>query len=76
MLGKPVIKGSRISVSLILEKLEAGESIEQILDAHPRLTREDIQAAIEYSRETNMKVVKDTFGFWDNALDDKDWNNA
>ena len=76
MLGKPVDKGTRIPVYLILEKLETGGSIEQLLDAHPRLTREDIQAAIEYARETSMKVVKDTFDFWDNALGDKDWNNA
>jgi uncharacterized protein (DUF433 family) len=76
MLGRPVIKGTRISVSLILEKLGAGETIEQLLEANPRLTREDIQASIEYARETKMKVVGDAFGFWDNALDDKDWNNA
>jgi uncharacterized protein (DUF433 family) len=35
LFGKPVIKGTRISVSLILEKLEASEAIEQLLDAHP-----------------------------------------
>jgi len=46
MMGKPVIAGSRITVELILEKLAAGESIEQILEAHPRLTREGIQAAL------------------------------
>ena len=48
MMGKPVIAGSRITVELILEKLAAGESIEQILEAHPRLTREGIQAALIY----------------------------
>jgi len=46
MMGKPVIVGTRITVELILEKLAAGETIEQILDAHPRLTREAIQAAL------------------------------
>jgi uncharacterized protein (DUF433 family) len=45
MMGKPVIAGTRITVELILEKLAAGETVEQILDAHPRLTREAIQAA-------------------------------
>ena len=45
MMGKPVIAGTRIAVELILEKLAAGETIEQILAAHPRLTREAIQAA-------------------------------
>ena len=49
MMGKPVIAGSRITVELILEKLAAGESIEQILESHPRLTREGIQAALTYT---------------------------
>jgi uncharacterized protein (DUF433 family) len=39
---------------LILEKLEAGETIDQLLGAHPRLTREDIKSAIEYARMKNM----------------------
>lgn len=51
MMGKPVIAGTRITVELILEKLEAGETIEQILDAHPRLTREAILAAIGFARQ-------------------------
>ena len=45
MMGKPVIAGTRITVELILEKLAAGESIEQMLDAHPRLTRQAISTA-------------------------------
>ena len=51
MMGKPVIAGTRITVELILEKLAAGETIEQILDAHPRLTREAIQAALTFAAE-------------------------
>ncbi|OIO90849.1 MAG: hypothetical protein AUK03_12330 [Anaerolineae bacterium CG2_30_64_16] len=51
MMGKPVIVGTRITVELILEKLAAGETAEQILDAHPRLTREAIQAALAFARE-------------------------
>ncbi|MGB9300409.1 MAG: DUF433 domain-containing protein [Anaerolineae bacterium] len=51
MMGKPVVAGTRITVELILEKLAAGESIEQILDAHPRLTREAIQAALAFAKE-------------------------
>jgi uncharacterized protein (DUF433 family) len=51
MMGKPVILGTRITVELILEKLSAGETIEQILDAHPRLTREAIQAALAFAAE-------------------------
>ena len=49
MLGKPCIRGTRITVELVLEKLGAGESIEQILAAHPRLTREGIMAAANYA---------------------------
>jgi len=48
MMGKPVIAGTRITVEHILEKLGAGESIEQILDAHPSLTREGVLAAIKF----------------------------
>jgi uncharacterized protein (DUF433 family) len=51
MMGKPVIAGTRLTVELILEKLAAGETIEQMLDAHPRLTREAIQAALEFAAE-------------------------
>jgi uncharacterized protein (DUF433 family) len=46
MMGKPVIAGTRITVELILEKLAAGESVEQILEAHPRLPREAIREAL------------------------------
>ncbi len=49
--GKPVIAGTRISVELILEKLAAGESVEQVLDAHPRLTREAIRAALAFAAQ-------------------------
>ncbi len=51
MMGKPVVAGTRIAVELILEKLAAGETIEQILDAHPRLSREAIQAALAFATE-------------------------
>jgi uncharacterized protein (DUF433 family) len=48
MMGKPVIAGTRITVELILEKLAAGETIEQLLEAHPRLTRAAIRAALTF----------------------------
>lgn len=48
MMGKPVIAGTRVTVELILEKLGAGETIEQILEAHPRLTRDGILAAMRF----------------------------
>ena len=51
MLGKPVIRGTRITVELILEKLAAGETREQILDSYPRLASEDISAALTYAAE-------------------------
>ena len=51
MMGKPVIAGTRITVELILEKLAAGETVDQVLDAHPRLTREAIQAALAFAAE-------------------------
>lgn len=51
MMGKPVIAGTRITVELVLEKLAAGETIEQILSEHPRLTAEGIRAAIAFAAE-------------------------
>jgi uncharacterized protein (DUF433 family) len=51
MMGKPVVVGTRITVELILEKLAAGETIEQILGAHPRLTRPAIFAALEFAAQ-------------------------
>jgi uncharacterized protein (DUF433 family) len=51
MMGKPVIAGTRITVELVLEKLAAGETIEDILEAHPRLTREAIQAALAFAKD-------------------------
>ncbi|SBT04534.1 conserved hypothetical protein [Candidatus Accumulibacter aalborgensis] len=51
MMGKPVIAGTRITVELVLDKLAAGETVEQILDAHPRLTAEGIRAALALAAE-------------------------
>lgn len=51
MMGKPVITGTRITVELILEKLAAGETVEQILEAYPRLTRDAIKAALAFATE-------------------------
>jgi len=49
MLGKPVIKGTRLTVEILLEKLAYGQTEEQILDDYPFLSREDIQAALLYA---------------------------
>ena len=51
LMGKPVVVGTRIAVESILEKLAAGESIEQILDEHPRLSKESVLAAISFASE-------------------------
>jgi len=51
MMGKPVIAGTRITVELILEKLAQGETIEEIIKAHPRLTQEAIQSALLFASE-------------------------
>jgi uncharacterized protein (DUF433 family) len=51
MLGKPVIKGTRITIELILRKLSEGMVIEELLEAYPHLTKEDIFAALSYSAD-------------------------
>ena len=59
MFGKPCIKGTRIPVDLILEKLAWGETIEDLLDAYPRITKNDIQACLAYAadREHRTRVA-------------------
>lgn len=52
MMGKPVIRGTRIPVELVLRKLAEGATFTDLLDAYPRLTREDIQAALGYAADT------------------------
>ena len=52
MMGKPVIRGTRIPVELLLRKLGEGVTEADLLDAYPRLTRADIQAAIGYAADT------------------------
>jgi uncharacterized protein (DUF433 family) len=51
MMGKPVIRGTRITVELILDKLAAGESVDQILSEHQRLTLEGVRAAVAFAAE-------------------------
>ena len=52
MLGKPVIRGTRIPVELILRKLSEGATDADLLGAFPRLSREDSQASIRYAADT------------------------
>lgn len=49
MMGKPCVKGTRIPVYLLLEKMAAGESSERLLRAYPQLTSDDLRACLEYA---------------------------
>ncbi len=51
MMGKPVIKGTRLTVEMILESLAAGESITNLLESYPRLTVEAIYAALAFAAD-------------------------
>ncbi len=59
MLGKPVIKGTRITVELIIQKLSEGATYQQLLEAYPSLTTENILAALAYASEviSNETVI-------------------
>lgn len=50
MLGKPVIRGTRLTVEAILEKLAAGRTAEEVIEDYPFLAREDVLAALAYAR--------------------------
>lgn len=52
MMGKPVVRGTRIPVELLLRKISEGATEGDLLDAYPRLQREDIRAAIGYAADT------------------------
>lgn len=51
LVGKPVIKGTRISVELVMDVLAAGYTIDQIIQQYDHLTREDIQACLAYAKD-------------------------
>ncbi len=57
--GKPCIKGTRIMVWIIVSCLANGDSIEDILEAYPSLTREDIHAALAYAAEMTRERYVD-----------------
>ena len=48
--GKPVIRGMRVPVSLIVDFIESGDTIDEVLDAYPALTRDDVEAALAYAK--------------------------
>ena len=47
--GRPIVRGTRIAVQTILEFLAAGDSVEEVLEEYPRLTRADVQACLDYA---------------------------
>jgi uncharacterized protein (DUF433 family) len=49
LVGKPVIKGTRISVEIVLERLSQNLSLQDLFDAYPRLTEDDVKACLEYA---------------------------
>jgi uncharacterized protein (DUF433 family) len=51
MMGKPCIKGTRITVELILRKLGAGRSFSDVLEAYPHVTEEDLRAALAFAAD-------------------------
>lgn len=58
MMGKPVVAGTRLTVEHILDELAGGLSIEDLLASHPRLTRDDVQAALAFAaRSVRMERV-------------------
>ena len=60
ILGKPVIKGTRIPVELIVRKLGEGSTIEDLLDGYPNLSREAVMAALIYAANTigNERLIE------------------
>jgi uncharacterized protein (DUF433 family) len=55
--GQPCVKGTRIMVWLIVQYLANGDSVEEILEAYPALTREDIRACLRYAAEMTRERV-------------------
>ena len=51
MMGKPTIKGTRITVELILTKLGEGMTVAELLEAYPHLTSEDVRAALSFAAD-------------------------
>ena len=61
--GKPCIRGTRLWVSLLLDLLASGATIEEILTEYPQLQRQDILAAIAYGAEMSRERIVDLPGF-------------
>ena len=52
LVGKPIVKGTRISVEFVIDLLARGWSVEQVLEEYDHLTREDVQACLAYASQT------------------------
>ncbi|MEQ9299376.1 MAG: DUF433 domain-containing protein [Cyclobacteriaceae bacterium] len=59
MLGKPVIKGTRITVELVLRKLAEGMTVDQVISAYSQLTKANIYACLQYASDTiaNEEII-------------------
>ena len=51
MLGKPVVKGTRITVAQLLKKLSEGANVDELLQMYPNISREDVFAALQYASD-------------------------
>lgn len=62
MMGKPCVKGTRITVELIVEKLAYGETTEQIIESYPHITQENISACLFYAADLTNSVWRKEYG--------------
>ena len=62
MQGKPVIRGTRVPVELLLRKLAEGATVADLLDSYPRLSADDIRAALDYAADTIAHETVVTLG--------------
>jgi len=71
LLGKPIVKGTRISVELILRRLSEGMEIKDLLEAYPQLKYDDVLAALSYSAEilSGEEMIESWYiGWWKREL--------
>ena len=71
LLGKPIVKGTRISVELILRRLSEGMETKDLLEAYPQLKYDDVLAALSYSAEilSGEEMIESWYiGWWKREL--------
>ena len=59
MLGKPVIRGTRITVELVMRRVSQGATVEALLEDYPHLTRAGVLGALDYARETGFPLSRE-----------------